>query len=435
MDIFIPPLKKFNRDIVAPPDKSITHRAILFSAFSEGNVKISNALLGEDCLSTIDCVRKLGAKVDIDGDTVTVTGTSNPQSADLYVGNSGTTLRLLAGLLARQTGKTFTLDGDASIRKRPMNRVIEPLTMMGAKISGVDGKAPLKIEGTQLHGIHYQSPVASAQVKSAILLAGLSADGETSVTEPVQSRDHTERMLRYFGVSCQGDGPIDHASVVNGSVPLTTPVTAVVRSSVLTPRDVSVPGDISSAAFPLVLAAGIKGGRVTVRDVGVNPTRDGILRVFQQCGTQFRLFNLREEFEPVADIELESAPLKPFHITREFVPLLIDEIPVLAVLACMIEGESVITGAEELKVKESNRIDTVVDNLKKMGADIEARPDGMVIRGKGYLAGGAEIDPQGDHRIAMSMAVAGALSQNGALIKNAECADVSYPGFWELFRE
>jgi len=483
MDIFIKPLKKFDRGITAPPDKSITHRAIMFSAFSEGRVRIFNALLGEDCLATVDCVKKLGAQVGIDGGTVTVQGMASPRPADLYVGNSGTTMRLLAGMLAGREQVTkneeritkndglniasespslpihshsptprsslptshssllipnsppsaihyppstvftihsppsFTLDGDASVRSRPMNRVIDPLRLMGAKISGNGGKAPLTVEGARLHGIHYVSPVASAQVKSAILLAGLNADGATSVTEPQLSRDHTERMLRYFGADVS----------VNG-------LTAAVRPSLLTPRDVRVPGDISGAAFPLVLAAGLKGGRVAVRDVGVNPTRDGILRILSQCGVGFRLFNRRGAFEPVADIELEYAPLKPFRITQELVPLLIDEIPVLAVLACFIEGESIISGAEELKVKESNRIDTVVNNLKKMGADIEAAPDGMVICGKGFLEGGAEIDPMGDHRIAMSMAIAGALSKNGALIKNAECASVSYPGFYEILR-
>ena len=416
MDKTIKPLRQFNGDLFAPPDKSITHRAILFSAFSEGKIKIHNALLGEDCLASIDCARKLGAEIVVEDKSVIVKGTQKIKSAQLYVGNSGTTMRLLAGMLAGQSGKNFTLDGDASIKKRPMNRVIEPLTLMGAKLNSASQTgAVLCIKGENLHGISYKSPVASAQVKSAILLAGLNADGKTVVTEPVKSRDHTERMLRAFGARV----------VVNG-------LSVAVESAQLKPCDIAVVGDISSAAYALILAAGLKAGRVTVRNVGTNPTRDGLLRILTQCGASYRFVNQRAEYEPFADIELEYARLKPFHIEKELVPSLVDEIPILAVLAAFIEGESTISGAEELKVKESNRIDTIVANLKKMGADIEARPDGMVIHGKGYLSGGTEIDPNGDHRIAMSMAVAGALSKNGACIKNAECADVSYPGFYEL---
>jgi len=420
MNFIVKPLSKFNRTITAPPDKSITQRAVLFGALGDKTFKIHNALLGEDCYSSLKCAEALGASIDVDENSNTITLMGREiASTHLDVGNSGTAMRLLAGALAGQVGNQFTLDGDDSIRSRPMRRVIEPLTMMGADLgSDVNYRAPLTINGTTLKGIHYNSPIASAQVKSAILLAGLNASGRTVVTERIKSRDHTERLLQYYGVNVYV-----HENSVG------------VMPARIIPRDTRIVGDISSAAFPLVLAAALKDSRVIIKDVGVNLTRSGIMAVLTKCGANYRISNHRGEFEPEADIELEYTPLKPFTIRRKLIPLLIDEIPILAVLACFIEGESSVTGAEELKFKESNRIDTVVNNLKKMGADIEGTPDGMIIRGTGYLKGGATIDPIGDHRIAMSMAIAGALSAEGCTILNAECAAVSYPDFYNIFKE
>ncbi len=413
----IVPLTSYNRTIITPPDKSITHRGIMFSALCHSNVKVHNALLGADCISTMECAKAMGASVSLDGNTVSIKGV-DPSSASLDVGNSGTTMRLMSGLLAGQIGKKFTLDGDDSIRKRPMDRIITPLCQMGAEIFGKDNKSPLTIIGKPLNAIDYQSPIASAQVKSAILLAGLKADGITSVTEPIRSRDHTERMLSYFGAK------ID----VNDTK-------VSVQAGEIKPQDINVVGDISSATYPLVLTASIKGGRVVVKNVGLNKTRDGLLRVLDMCGATFAITNITSDLEPCGDIELRYTKLKPFTITGELVPLLVDEIPALAVLACSIEGESRICGAGELKVKESNRIDTIVNNLKKLGADIEATDDGMIIRGGKQLQGGATIDPSHDHRIAMSMAIAGAISKDGAIIKNAECASVSYPNFYSIVKE
>ncbi|MBQ8881901.1 MAG: 3-phosphoshikimate 1-carboxyvinyltransferase [Clostridia bacterium] len=412
----IKPIKSFNKTVTVAPDKSITHRAVMFNAMANGRAVIKNALLGQDCLSTIECMKKLGAQIEVNGNTVTVYGVDKFNScSSLYVGNSGTTFRLLSGLLAGKDG-FFTLDGDGSIRKRPMGRVITPLTKMGANIVSNDNKAPVTITGKALCGIEYEMPVASAQVKSAILLAGLNADGQTTVIESVKSRNHTEIMLKAMGADI-----IEKGNRVS------------VKRSKLSPVSLTVPGDISSATYPLVLGA--VAGKVTVLGVGVNPTRDGVITVLKNCGAKVTYTNYRDDGEPTADITVEKSDLKPFTIGREIMPYLIDEIPALAVLACFIKGESVITGAEELKVKESNRIDSTVNALKALGADITATNDGMIIRGNGALEGGAVIDSLGDHRIAMSMAVAGALSKAGVKILDAECCAVSYPDFFELFKE
>lgn len=413
----IKPLTAFDKTIETAPDKSITHRAVMFNALADGTATVKNALLGNDCLSTIDCMRALGAEIERDGSTVRIKGTNALRSASLYVGNSGTTFRLLAGALAGRKGE-FTLDGDASIRRRPMKRVIDPLAAMGADITAEEGGlAPVRIKGGTLAGISYDMPVASAQVKSAILLAGLNADGTTSVHEKIPSRNHTEIMLKNMGARITTEN-----------------LTASVTRSTLAPLDVEVPGDISSAAYPFVLACCMPGGRVTVRRVGVNRTRTGILDVMRSAGAEIEESDLGGVGELRADVTVKYSPsLRPFTVKREQIPFLIDEIPALAVLACFIEGESVISGAEELKVKESNRIDTTVAALRAMGADIEPTSDGMIVRGKGYLAGGAVVDPKGDHRIAMSMSVAAALSKKGATILDPECAFVSYPGFYALF--
>lgn len=413
----IKPIKSFQKTVTVAPDKSITHRAIMFNAIANGKATIKNALMGEDCLATIECMRSLGARIEIEGDVVSVFGTKRLNSSSLYVGNSGTTFRLLTGLLAGADGQ-FTIDGDASIRRRPMKRVIDPLALMGADLKSFDGKAPVIINGKKLKGINYDMPVASAQVKSAILLAGMNADGITTVTEKVRSRNHTELMLEAMGAKIWAE---------KGRV-------SIMRSA-LNSLDITVPGDVSSGAYPLVLASCLDGATVTVKKMGINPTRTGVLSVLKNCGITPTLSSKKKNAEPSADVTVSCGEKKPFTIDKPIIPFLIDEIPVLAVLACFIEGESVIRGAEELKVKESNRIDTTVNALKAMGADITATDDGMIIRGKGYLKGGATIDPSGDHRIAMAMSVAGALSQEGVEILSPECVAVSYPNFFELFEE
>ena len=429
--MIIKPIKNYDRVLSVPGDKSITHRAVMFGAITEGITVVRGALLGADCLSTIDCIRKLGAEIEIKSDgekIVTVKGglKFGKEKIKLDVGNSGTTIRLLAGVLTGFEGLHAELNGDESIKRRPMKRVVEPLRLMGADIEclGGDGFAPLIIRGKRLKGIDYTMPVASAQVKSAILLAGLNADGETVVREKLVSRNHTEIMLRGMGAKIkenrgQGDGE--------------TAVRA--ERSVLKAVDITVPGDISSAAFPAVLAA--VQGKVVLKNVGVNPTRDGLLDVLRAAGVRVNHGVVSSQVrgdeidEPVADITIEKAALKPFVIQGDVIPRLIDEIPALAVLACFAKGKSIIKDAAELKVKESNRIDTVVGMVNSLGGFATATPDGMIVDGKGYLDGGI-IDAKGDHRIAMGGAVALALSKNGGKVIGRECADVSYPGFFEI---
>ena len=414
----IRPIDRYNAVLSAPPDKSITHRAVMFNALTGGRAVVRNALLGEDCLHTAECMRRLGARVEIDGTDIAIEGAAlwnggrARGTVPLDVGNSGTTIRLLAGALAGVAG-TFSLDGDASLRTRPMRRVIEPLSRMGASVTSADGRAPLVVRGAPLTGIDYAMPVASAQVKSAVLLAGMQAEGRTTVTEPAPSRDHTERMLKAMGADIQREG----ASV------------SVTRSPIR-PLDITVCGDISGAAYPLVLAACIRGSRVTVRDVGINPTRSGLLDVLAACGAEIAYDNRRDGAEPSADITLRYAAPKPFVIDGDLVPRLIDEIPVLAVLACFAEGESVVRNAAELKVKESDRIRTVTAMLRALGGDVTPADDGMVIHGKGYLPGGGTVDAGLDHRIAMSAAVAMAASRRGGTLVNGEVCAVSYPGFF-----
>ena len=406
-------IRLYDKTLTAPPDKSVTHRAVMFNALSRGRAVVRNALLGEDCLSTVACMRNLGARIDIDGDTVSVEGAGDLRDAELYAGNSGTTMRLLTGALAGREG-TFSLDGDASLRTRPMGRVITPLALMGADVSSRDGRAPLTVRGRELHGIDYRMPVASAQVKSAVLLAGLTADGTTRVYENVRSRDHTERMLAAMGADIRIE---DNA--------------VSVRRSRLEAVDVTVCGDISSAAYPLVLAACVPGGRVTVRNVGINPTRDGLIEVLKNCGADVAIDVLQADGEPIADITVRYASLKSFTVSGGLIPRLIDEIPVLAVLACFIEGESVIADAQELKVKESDRIAATAAALQALGASVTPTADGMRIAGKGYLEGGGTVDAGLDHRIAMAAAVAMAASRRGGTLLNADVCAVSYPGFFK----
>ncbi|QPA32977.1 3-phosphoshikimate 1-carboxyvinyltransferase [Thermaerobacillus caldiproteolyticus] len=414
-------VSSLNGTIHVPGDKSISHRAVMLGAIANGTTKISNFLTGEDCLSTIDCFRKMGVSITQNGSKVVVegkgiNGLQEPKEI-LNVGNSGTTTRLLLGILASCPFHACLI-GDESIAKRPMARVTKPLRMMGAHIDGRDhgNYTPLSIRGGSLESIQYESPVASAQVKSAILLAGLHARGTTSVTEPHQSRDHTERMVRLFG----GEVVVDGVTV------------SVTGSQQLTATSIYVPGDISSAAFFLVAGAIVPNSEIVLKNVGLNPTRTGIIDVLQQMGADIVIENVRnEETEPLGDITIRTSELKGTEIGGALIPRLIDEIPIIALLATQAEGTTVIKDASELKVKETNRIDTVVSELRKLGADIEATEDGMIIHGKTPLkANGTIVDSHGDHRIGMMLAIAACIAKGEVFLQRPEAIAVSYPMFF-----
>ena len=407
-------------EITVPGDKSISHRAVMFGALSQGTTEVTNFLQGADCLSTIDCFRRLGIQIENTTEKILVHGKGlhglTKSDSILDVGNSGTTTRLISGILAGQTFET-TLNGDESIQSRPMKRIMEPLSMMGADITSIYGNncAPLKITGAPLHGIHYHSKVASAQVKSCILLAGLYADGITKVTEPTISRNHTELMLRGFGanVVCEGK------------------TASISPDPKLIGQKIEVPGDISSAAYFIAAGLIVPGSEILVKNVGINPTRDGIIRVCQDMGADITLLNKRENGgEPVADVLVRYSDLKATTIEGEIIPTLIDEIPMIAVMACFAKGTTIIKDAAELKVKESDRIAVMVDNLSRMGAHITATDDGMIIEG-GYPLHGAVIDSHLDHRIAMSFAIAALAADGETEIKDAHCVNISYPNFYE----
>lgn len=416
-------VKGLSGELTVPGDKSISHRSIMLGSLAKGNTEVYGFLQGADCLSSIACFRKMGVEIENSGDVVVIHGRGlhglcMPEDT-LDVGNSGTTTRLMSGILAAQTF-TSRVNGDASIQKRPMGRIIKPLAMMGADIRSEMGNdcAPLVISGKKLQGIQYNSPVASAQVKSAVLFAGLYADGETSVTEPVLSRNHTELMFEEFGVNIKSEG-----------------TTALVQpAEELYARKLTVPGDISSAAYFIVAGAITPNSCITIKNVGINPTRDGIIRVCEMMGTDIRVEKTGTGIgEPTADITVSSSSLQGCEIGGDIIPTLIDEIPVIAVLACFAEGDTIIKDASELKVKESNRIDVMVNNLKAMGADIEATEDGMIIHG-GRPLHGAVIDSMLDHRIAMSFAVAAMNADGETEIMGSECVDISYPGFYNDLR-
>lgn len=414
--------KKIAGTVRVPGDKSISHRAVMFGALAEGVTTIEGFLPGADCLSTISCFRRMGIEIEQQGDKVTVYGKGwyglQEPEQHLDVGNSGTTIRLMSGIMATQPFHVV-LEGDESIAKRPMRRVIGPLRQMGAKIDGrKDGEfTPLSIRGGKLEGIAYQSPVASAQVKSAILLAGLQANGVTSVTEPHLSRDHTERMLQAFGVSVVRDGLT--VSVEGGQK--------------LTGRAISVPGDISSAAFLIAAVMVVPGSSLLIENVGVNPSRTGIIDVVKAMGGRLELLNERVvNEEPVADLLVTHSQLHGIEIAGDIIPRLIDEIPVIAVMATQAKGKTVIRDAEELKVKETDRIATVASQLSKFGGRVTPTEDGMIIEGETALTG-AVIDSMGDHRIGMAMAIAGLAATGETGIENEEAINVSFPGFEELF--
>ena len=409
-----------------PGDKSISHRALLFGAIAEGETRIEGLLPAEDPLSTAACLRAMGVEVSEirAGAPVLVQGVGLDgfqEPADvLDCGNSGTTMRLMLGLLAGRSGRHFVLSGDSSLRGRPMRRVAQPLSQMGATIHGrKDGNfAPLAVLGQALHGATIHTPVASAQVKSALLLAALTAEGPTTVIEPAQSRDHSERMLRAFGAQLE----------VSGAERTTVTVTP---GSTLRGQTVVVPGDISSAAFWLVAGAITPGADLTVENVGLNPSRTGILEVLEQMGARITLLNQRDVAgEPVGDLRVTHGPLQAFSISGEIIPRLVDEIPVLAVAACHAEGVSRISGAEELRVKETDRLAVMARQLGAMGARIEEFDDGMAITGITPLRGAA-VDSETDHRVAMSLAVAALSASGDTSLARPGAAAVSYPGFWD----
>lgn len=420
--MIIPKYKSLNGEVTVPGDKSISHRSVMLGALADGTTEVRGFLQGADCLSSIACFEKMGIQIENDREHDIVKihgkglyGLSAPKDV-LDTGNSGTTTRLISGILAAQNFESV-LNGDASIQKRPMKRIIDPLTLMGAQIESIkdNGCAPLRITGAPLSGIHYISPVASAQVKSAILFAGLYAEGATAVTEPALSRNHSELMLKGFG-----------ASVMSQDCTVT-----ILPAGSLIAQEIDVPGDISSAAY--FIAAGLitPNSDIRIRNVGVNPTRDGILKVCQEMGGKITVENYHKTAgEPVADLIVRSSELHGTTVGGSLIPTLIDELPMIAVMACFAEGTTIIKDAQELKVKESNRIDTVVENLRLMGADIEATNDGMIIHG-GKTLHGAVIDSHLDHRIAMSFAIAGGIAEGETEILDAECVNISYPDFYE----
>lgn len=413
--------KPLRGEITIPGDKSISHRSVMFGAISQGRTEITNFLQGQDCLSTISCFRKMGIEIENTSERILVHGRGlhglTAPTEILDVGNSGTTTRLISGILA---GQDFTseLTGDASIQKRPMGRIIRPLSMMDATIESIKGNgcAPLRISGHSLKGIHYQSPVASAQVKSSILLAGLYADGKTSVTEPALSRNHTEIMLRSFGATVTSEGT----------------TASILPDPDLHGQKIEVPGDISSAAYFIVAALIVPGSEILIKNCGINETRDGILRVCRAMGADITVLNAHTSGgEAVADLLVRYTPdLKGCVIEGDIIPTLIDEIPVIAVLAAFADGTTTIRNAEELKVKESNRLDIMVHHLSEMGCDITGTEDGMIING-GKTLQGAVLDSFLDHRIAMSFAIASLACESTLTIRRADCVNISYPAFYQ----
>jgi 3-phosphoshikimate 1-carboxyvinyltransferase len=419
MDKSVKKYAKLRGDITLPGDKSVSHRALIFNGIADGKATVENLAPGEDVRSTMSCLRDLGVKITANGDKFIVIGAGRkgfkPPVDVLNAGNSGTTTRLLGGLLAAQPFMSV-ITGDASLRSRPMGRLIQPLRLMGAEIWGRkdDSLLPLAIKGRKLTGIKYEMPVASAQIKSAILIAGLFAEGKTTVIEPTPSRDHTERMFKAMGVKVTRRGR---------RVDLTP---SVMPKSI----DVRVPGDISSAAFWLVAGAIHPDAQLRVLNVGINPTRTGILDVLVEMGAKLKVERVAEEGgEPVADISIETSDLIGIRIEGAIIPRLIDELPIIALAGAFARGTTVIRGAEELRVKESDRIATTVRELSLMGVDIEELPGGMVIRGGKRLTG-ADCKSYGDHRLAMTLGIAGILAKGETVIRNAESVAVSYPGFW-----
>lgn len=416
MNIKLQAKQNINKVITVPGDKSISHRAIMFSAISSGVTEIEGFLMGADCLSTIRCFRQLGIEIDITDTKVIVHGKGlkglKKANSILDVGNSGTTLRLITGLLAAQNFET-QITGDDSIKKRPMDRVKEPLEMMGANIYG--NYCPITIKGNSLHGIEYELPVASAQVKSAIILASLYSDSKTTIIEPIKTRNHTEIMLNYLG-----------ANIVKAETKIISePITELYS------KPISVPGDISSASYFIVAGLILPNCNLTLKNVGINETRTGIIDILKKMNGNINIINQREICgESVGDIVVKSSDLSGTTIGGEIIPRLIDEVPIIAVAACFASGKTIIKDASELKVKESNRIKSVTNELKKMGANIIETEDGMIIEG-GYPLKGADIETYNDHRIAMSLSIAALNVSGETTINNCECVDISFPEFYK----
>ncbi len=437
-------------ELSVPGDKSISHRSVMFGALAEGTTEVTNFLTGADCLSTISCFRQMGIEIEQKDTHVLVHGKGlhglKAPSEILDAGNSGTTVRLLSGILAGQDFDSV-ITGDETIQKRPMKRIMTPLAGMGADVTSVHGNgcAPLQIYGKKLRGAHYDSPVASAQVKSCILLAGLYANGITSVTEPAVSRNHSELMLRYFGADVRTGIDMESCAVreivaesfseVSSRHPARTNAAGFTVSVTPEPKllgqKICVPGDISSAAYFIAAALLVPGSELLLKNVGINPTRDGMLRVCREMGADITLFNEDHSgAEPCADLLVRSSHLKAVEIGGGIIPTLIDELPVLAVLAAFADGTTVIRDAAELRVKESDRIAVMTDNLTRIGCPVEATEDGMIITG-GKPLHGAVIDSHMDHRIAMSFAVAALACAGEMNICDAKCVKISYPEFYE----
>lgn len=420
MDKIISSRTGLKGSIKIPGDKSISHRAVMFGSIAKGDTEITGFLRGDDCMSTISCFKKLGIDIEVNDDKVVVHGKGlkglTAPSETLDVGNSGTTIRLISGILSAQSFDSV-LNGDSSIQKRPMNRVIKPLSQMGADIESTnDGYAPLTIHGKKLKAMEYTMPVASAQVKSSILLASLFAEGTTVINEPVASRDHTEIMLNYFGADIKNDNGVITSNPVRE----------------LYGKNLEVPGDISSAAFFMVAGLVVPNSHIIIENVGINPTRTGIIDALKAMGGYVEIINQRKSGgELVGDIEVKTSALKATTLEGSIIPRMIDEIPVFAVAALCAEGTTVVKDATELKVKESNRIATMGQELGKMGVNIEETDDGMIIKGNQKLKG-AEVYSHLDHRVAMSCAIAGLIAQGETTITDADCVGISFPNFYEL---
>jgi 3-phosphoshikimate 1-carboxyvinyltransferase len=429
MNVRFEPGVRLRGRIAPPADKSISHRAAIIGAMASEPVRVVNYLDAADTRSTLQAVAELGAIVERRGDDLLIRGcglrNAQPPPAVIDVGNAGTLMRLLPGWLAFQEGASFTLDGDESIRRRPVDRIAEPLSLMGARLDAREGRfAPFTVHGEGLTGIDYELPVPSAQVKSCVLLAGLSTNG-TTVTEPVASRDHTERMLMRAGAA------ITRQEAGSGYI------TTVGNTDELELDQIVVPGDLSSAAFLITAGVLVPGSRLVLEGVGVNWTRTGFLRILERMGAivlgELEPERCSDADEPLADLDVRNAPIEGTEVAPHEVPLAIDELPLIALLGCFAEGETSVRGAAELRVKESDRISTVVDGLRGLGADIEALPDGFVVRGGGGLRGG-RLQAHGDHRLALLGAVAGLASQEGVEVVGMEAAEVSYPRFADDLR-
>lgn len=419
MELVLEKVNKLKGNISVPGDKSISHRSLILGSIAQGETRIYNFLDSLDCLKTLECMQALGAEIDLGKDNFIkikgkgLYGLQEPKDM-LDVGNSGTTIRLLTGLLSGQNFYSV-LNGDNSIRRRPMKRVVEPLRLMGADIWGrKDGQfAPLSVRGNKLNPLHYTLPVASAQVKTALLLAGLYAAGETVIKEPLTTRDHTERMLK----------------VMQADIKISSPEVKIKGGKELKSTEIFIPGDISSAAYFIAAASILRDSQILIKHVGVNPTRTGIIKILKMMGAKINILNYQiKSNEPQADLKIEYSELKGIEIRKEEVPLLIDELPLIAVVATQAQGKTVVSGAKELRVKETDRIKATVNELKKMGADIEEKDDGFIVTGPSRLKE-AVCESYNDHRIAMSLAVAALLAEGKTVIKNSECINISFPGF------